>query len=91
MRSGRTVVAAVRSADKAAEVFTSLGLEEGRQSEGRGILITQAGVDVTNEETLTEELFRGVTQVGNRGEVMTQVGPGNRGEVMAQRPRCNWV
>ncbi|GBF93005.1 hypothetical protein Rsub_05616 [Raphidocelis subcapitata] len=63
LRDGRTVVAAVRSADKATEVFSSLGVAEGRQEGSGGILFVDAGVDVTKEETLTEELFRGVTQV----------------------------
>lgn len=70
VRGGRTVIAAVRSADKAAEAWSALGLQEGYQADESGetktdggILITQAGVDVTDESTLTEELFRGVTQV----------------------------
>jgi hypothetical protein len=73
VRSGRTVIAAVRSADKAAGVFHAAGLKEGYQtliedgssSSGGsgGILITAAGVDVTDPATLTAELFEGVTQV----------------------------
>ncbi|KIZ06137.1 hypothetical protein MNEG_1822 [Monoraphidium neglectum] len=65
LRSGRTVVAAVRTADKASEVFSALELQEGRQAEGKGdgILFVQAGVDVTDESTLTPDLFAGVTQV----------------------------
>eukprot|EP00878_Enallax_costatus_P001050 GHUV01001185.1.p1 GENE.GHUV01001185.1~~GHUV01001185.1.p1 ORF type:complete len:643 (+),score=165.16 GHUV01001185.1:143-2071(+) len=63
VRSGRTVVAAVRSTDKASEVFESCGLKEGNSSSSGGILITAGGVDVTNPETLTAELFQGVTQV----------------------------
>ena len=66
--AGRTVVAAARSADKASEVFTELGLQEGRQAEGKGdgVLFVQTGVDVTNGETLGAELFAGVTQVRRR-------------------------
>jgi hypothetical protein len=54
----------VRSADKASDVFSGLGLAEGRQEGSGGVLFVDAGVDVTNESTLTEGLFRGVTQVG---------------------------
>jgi hypothetical protein len=70
VRSGRTVIAAVRSADKAAEAFEASGLKEGYQQPADngsggsgGILITEAGVDVTNPATLTADLFKGVTQV----------------------------
>jgi hypothetical protein len=72
VRSGRTVIAAVRSADKAFEVFEAAGLKEGYQQPAQdgssssgsgGILITAAGVDVTDAATLTAELFEGVTQV----------------------------
>ncbi|KAI8465804.1 MAG: complex I intermediate-associated protein 30-domain-containing protein [Monoraphidium minutum] len=63
LRAGRTVVAAARSADKATEVFSGMGIQEGRQAEGSGIMFTAAGVDVTNPATLNAELFAGVTQV----------------------------
>lgn len=65
------MVVAARSADKAAEVFTEAGLQEGYQtaaadssSSSSGILIYEAGVDVTNPETLSKQLFEGVSQVG---------------------------
>jgi hypothetical protein len=73
VREGRTVIVAARSANKASEVFTEAGLVEGYQvpadsssssSSKGGILITEAGVDVTNPATLTKQLFEGVTQVG---------------------------
>lgn len=69
VRQGRTVIVAARTADKSTEVFTEAGLKEGYQNgSGRsgsgGILITEAGVDVTNPDTLTQQLFEGVTQVG---------------------------
>jgi hypothetical protein len=70
VRSGRTVIAAVRSADKAAEAFGASGLVEGYQQPSNsgkggsgGILITEAGVDVTNPATLSAGLLKGVTQV----------------------------
>lgn len=65
IRSGHTVVAAVRSAEKAQQRFSSADLKEGYQSKNAkgGILITSEGVDVTNPDTLTAELFEGVTQV----------------------------
>jgi len=40
-----------------------MGLTEGAQAEGVGALFVDVGVDVTKEETLTAELFSGVTQV----------------------------
>ncbi|KAF8071307.1 IP5P13 [Scenedesmus sp. PABB004] len=64
VRSGRTVVAAVRSADKAGEAWAAAGLAEGRQPGGcAGILITAPGVDVTDPATLAAGLFEGVSQV----------------------------
>lgn len=59
------MVAAVRSADKAADVYGGLGLKEGYQGPGRsgGILFTAPGVDVSDAGTLTADLFKGVTQV----------------------------
>jgi hypothetical protein len=72
VRAGRTVVVAARSAEKATEVFTEAGLQEGYQaaaagsngsSGSSGILIVESGVDVTKPETLTQQLFEGVTQV----------------------------
>lgn len=62
---GRTVVAAARGdGAKAREALASLGLEEGAQpGGGGGALFVDAGVDVTDESTLTADLFEGVTQV----------------------------
>jgi hypothetical protein len=59
-------VVAARSANKAGEVLTESGLQEGYQNEDQtgGILIVEAGVDVTNPDTLGQQLFEGVTQVG---------------------------
>lgn len=63
LQAGRTVVAAARSEDKArAALEEGLGLRPGRQP-GGGILFVEAGVDVTDPGTLTQALFRGVTQV----------------------------
>lgn len=70
LRSGRTVVAAARSGDKAATVFEESGIMEGRQPQGSGILFVESGVDVTNPETLGAGLFAGVSQVGEAGGVM---------------------
>lgn len=67
------MVAAARSPSKATEVFTAAGLKEGYQTEGGssnggsggsgGILIVEGGVDVTWSDTLTKDLFEGVSQV----------------------------
>jgi hypothetical protein len=65
LRSGRTVVAAVRSAQKAAGVFAEVGIKEGPEAAGPGTggLVLAGGVDVTDESTLTARLFDGVGQV----------------------------
>jgi hypothetical protein len=57
------VVAGVRTSTKAQAVFTDLGLQEGYQQAGQGILFVQEGVDVTRPETLDAKLFEGVSQV----------------------------
>ena len=56
------MVAAARSADRARDVMEKAGLAEGRQP-GGGILFVEPDVDITNPETLTPQLFKGVTQV----------------------------
>lgn len=62
--SGRTVVAAVRSTEKARTVYQEIGVKEGVQEDASGILFIDEGVDVTNPETLDRpELWKGVTQV----------------------------
>ncbi|WIA12335.1 hypothetical protein OEZ85_012388 [Tetradesmus obliquus] len=93
VRSGRTVIAAVRSADKAAEVFEAAGLKEGYQqpsgngSGSFGILITAAGVDVTNPATLSAELFEGVTQVVSAlGPVAGRLPDGSFGYIDGMSP-----
>lgn len=64
LSAGRTVIAAVRSADRAKEAFQPLGITEGLQNNGSsGILFLQDGVDVTNPDTLTADLFQGTTQI----------------------------
>lgn len=57
------MVAGARSSTKAQAVFSDLGLQEGYQQSGNGILFVQEGVDVTRPETLDAALFEGVTQV----------------------------
>ena len=61
LASGRTVVAAVRSREKALEIFAEAGVTEGRNA--KGILFVEEGVDVTDATSLTAELFAGVTSV----------------------------
>jgi hypothetical protein len=63
LSAGRTVVAGARSLDKAREIFASVGLLEGRQPSGSGILFIEGGVDLTAPSTLSPELFAGVSQV----------------------------
>lgn len=64
LESGHTVVAGVRSAARAKAVFGGLGLEEGCQPDGRGILLIEEGVDITDaDKGVPPALFRGVSQV----------------------------
>ncbi|KAG1657278.1 hypothetical protein FOA52_005472 [Chlamydomonas sp. UWO 241] len=64
LQAGRTVVAAVRTREKAAQVFGEAGLQEGRQQDSVGILFFDTGVDVTRPETLDSPgLWKGVSQV----------------------------
>jgi NADPH:quinone reductase-like Zn-dependent oxidoreductase len=63
LAEGRTVIAACRSASTAARVWKELGLQEGEQPDGRGLLFTEAGVDITNPRTLNKSVFAGATQV----------------------------
>lgn len=61
---GRTVVAGVRSSDKAATVFSEMGVRAGRQEAGTGLLFVESGLDVTVPETLKRaSLWKGVSQV----------------------------
>ncbi|KAK9820647.1 hypothetical protein WJX81_005527 [Elliptochloris bilobata] len=63
VRSGRTVVAAVRDADRARAAFAELGLQEGAAGQPeQGALIIEGGVDITEAPTLGTALWRGVTQ-----------------------------
>ena len=57
------MVAAARDADRTRKAFEKLGISEGVQASGSGILFIDSGTDITKSETLTAELFRGVTQV----------------------------
>ena len=64
LTAGRTVIAAVRSVSRAKEAFQPLGITEGLQKNGSsGILFLQGGVDITNSDTLTADLFQGATQI----------------------------
>ncbi|GBF99199.1 hypothetical protein Rsub_12458 [Raphidocelis subcapitata] len=65
LRAGRTVVAAVRSAEKASGVFAEIGLNPGAEAAGPGTgsLILLGDVDVTDAASLRADLFRGCTQV----------------------------
>jgi hypothetical protein len=78
------VVAGVRTSSKAEAVFGQLGVSEGYQQSGAGILFVEEGVDVTNPETLGADLFRGVTQVGGLlGPLLGQGAP-----LLPARRRC---
>jgi NADPH:quinone reductase-like Zn-dependent oxidoreductase len=64
--AGRTVIAACRSPKTAVKVWTELGLQEGEQQEGGGLLFTETGVDVTQPRSLKKAVFAGATQVCNQ-------------------------
>ncbi|KAL4457749.1 hypothetical protein ABPG75_012614 [Micractinium tetrahymenae] len=95
LAQGRTVVAAARSADRARDVLgkegptgtlVALGASggSGRRPVGGagagGILFIESGVDLTKPETLTPELFKGVTQVATAvGAVFGRTAEGTMG------------
>jgi hypothetical protein len=88
LSSGRTVVAAVRDRTKAVEIFSGMGLKEGVQENGSGILFIEDAVDVTNPDTtLTETLFDGVSQVViATGAVFGRDAEGNMGYLNGMTP-----
>lgn len=61
--SGRSVIAACRSNQTAASAWNDLGVVEGEQAQGGGILFTEPSVDITNARTLKPGIFEGATQV----------------------------
>ena len=64
LQQGRTVVAAVRQRERARQLFQEMGVTEGRQAfNPAGILFIADGVNVTDPETLSENLFAGVQQL----------------------------
>ena len=63
LASGRTVIAACRTAKAAREAWAALGVIEGEQENGKGILFTETGVDITQPRSLKPSVFAGATQV----------------------------
>jgi uncharacterized protein YbjT (DUF2867 family) len=57
VKSGRNVVAATRSTDRAADVFSDLGIASSPH------LFVRGGVDVTAASSLPGDLLSGVTQI----------------------------
>ena len=52
------------STERARTVFVEqLGLSEGRQAGGSGVLFIESGIDITQPDTLSPQLFAGVSQV----------------------------
>ena len=81
------VVAAVRDAEKAKEVFEQMGLKNGKQQDSMGTLFVESGVDVTRESTLTSKLFDGVSQVVcATGAVFGRDSEGNMGYLNGMSP-----
>lgn len=77
LAAGRTVIAATRAAKPDPEAWAELGVREGAQESGGGILFIESGVDITDAATLKKDLFRGVTQaVIACGPVFRQDGKG---------------
>ena len=74
IESGRNVVAAARSADRAAAVFGELGLADSPR------LFVRGDVDVTEASSLPADLLTGVTQVVSAlGPVFGRGSDGNMG------------
>ncbi|GMH41098.1 hypothetical protein BSKO_09008 [Bryopsis sp. KO-2023] len=57
------VVAAARSAEKTLAALAEVGVSDGVQGKSKGALIVQEGVDLVDENALTEDLFAGVERV----------------------------
>lgn len=77
----RTVVAAVRSAERAREVFAECGIDVDRAVR-EGLLAVVGGVDVTDASTLSPnpELWRGVSQAAiSLGPVFARLPGGGMG------------
>lgn len=96
LRAGRTVVAAVRSEDKARAAFSELGLKEGYEAAGpgSGALVIAGGVDVTQEASITPDLFIGISQVGCGCLALGQhacTSQTRRGICSYAAPRCGQV
>lgn len=86
LKSGRTVVAAVRDSAKAMSAFKEYGISEGAQKNG-GILFVEDTVDVTKPEMLSGDLFKGVTQVVvATGAVFGRDSNGNMGYIDGMTP-----
>jgi uncharacterized protein YbjT (DUF2867 family) len=87
LSSGKTVVAAVRDRSKALKIFGESGVVEGRQNSGSGILFVEDGVDVTNAQTLSANIFKGATQVViATGAVFGRDSEGNMGYLDGMTP-----
>lgn len=65
VQSGRTVIACVRSSEKASLLFEQLGLKQGYQSPENkgGVLVVEGGLDVCAEGGLPARIWEGVSQV----------------------------
>ena len=81
------MVAAVRDRSKALKIFGESGVVEGRQNSGSGILFVEDGVDVTNAQTLSANIFKGATQVViATGAVFGRDSEGNMGYLDGMTP-----
>lgn len=87
LAEGRDVIAAVRDSARAKQMLVvEMGLSEGKKG-ARGGFVIRGGVDVTNPETLTEELFQGATQVViSTGAVFGQKEDGSMGYIDNMTP-----
>lgn len=87
LSSGKTVIAAVRDRSKALSIFGDLGITEGRQSTGSGVLFVEDNVDVTSEASLSAKLFDGASQVViATGAVFGRDSEGNMGYLDGMTP-----
>lgn len=63
VNAGGLVVAASRSGEKTLAALDEIGVTDGAQESSDGALVVEEGVDISDENTLTEDIFAGVKRV----------------------------
>jgi NmrA-like family len=86
--AGRCVIAASRSSQAAAKAWKELGVQNGEQKSGGGILFTETGVDITKASTLKKEIFAGATQARTLMKLAARTSPYGRLRVWSHNHAC---